>query len=458
MDVPWDIFWHVAGLPRQGRRARRQARRAEHADAARRDAHRYAARPQHRGPGRSSHSAGDELSQLSGICNVKVAITDYQTLPGGEDGSPPLLVGRPAQRGDLQHAQGRQARRALVLGAGPERCRPERLLLHRARRPRTRCSRTTSSNFFLNERNAYDNFVNFNGYVPPQNNLDADALIKRGLIPKTPRRARSSDPTSSRPTRSCSSSASRASASGTTPGRSSRPAEWARAGPGGSWPFRGSPGSRSSSSSPSTPSSASPSATRTRSPSRSRSGTRSTGTSATCSTCCSNFWHGGQFLTVSIRTIEFVAISIGLSLLVGYPVAYYTARHAGRWKGLVLLLLIVPFWINYLMRMLAWINLLAPNGWGTRMLHDVGIERLFLTLGPALGARRLARRPAIGRDHRVRLRLHPVPDPAARRRARPDRPAADRRGARPRSEPVQRVRARDAAALEGRASSPAACS
>jgi spermidine/putrescine transport system permease protein len=94
-----------------------------------------------------------------------------------------------------------------------------------------------------------------------------------------------------------------------------------------------------------------------------------------------NFWHGGQYLTVSIRTIEFVALSIGLCLLIGYPVAYYTARHAGRWRGVVLLLLIVPFWINYLMRMLAWINLLAANGWGTRMLRDLGIERLFITVG-----------------------------------------------------------------------------
>jgi len=94
-----------------------------------------------------------------------------------------------------------------------------------------------------------------------------------------------------------------------------------------------------------------------------------------------NFWHGGQYLKVSIRTIEFVAISIGLCLLIGYPVAYYTARHSGRWKGVLLLLLIVPFWINYLMRMLAWINLLAPDGWGTRALHDVGIERVFLELG-----------------------------------------------------------------------------
>src|SRR5262249_17012811 len=40
-----------------------------------------------------------------------------------------------------------------------------------------------------------------------------------------------------------------------------------------------------------------------------------------------------------------------------------------------------PFWINYLMRMLAWINLLSPDGWGSTVLHDIGIERLFIALG-----------------------------------------------------------------------------
>jgi spermidine/putrescine transport system permease protein len=94
-----------------------------------------------------------------------------------------------------------------------------------------------------------------------------------------------------------------------------------------------------------------------------------------------NIWHGGQFLTVSVRTLEFVAISMALSLAIGYPVAYFAARPSGRWKGIVLVLLIVPFWINYLMRMLAWINLLSADGWGTRFLHDVGIERLFIWTG-----------------------------------------------------------------------------
>jgi spermidine/putrescine transport system permease protein len=94
-----------------------------------------------------------------------------------------------------------------------------------------------------------------------------------------------------------------------------------------------------------------------------------------------NFVHNGPFLTVSLRTIEFVVIAIALALAIGYPVAYFTARHAGRWKGLVLVMLIVPLWINYLMRMLAWINLLAPGGLGSKFLHDIGIEKVFLSLG-----------------------------------------------------------------------------
>lgn len=94
-----------------------------------------------------------------------------------------------------------------------------------------------------------------------------------------------------------------------------------------------------------------------------------------------DIWSGGQFLTVFLRTFAFVAVALALSLLIGYPVAYFAARHAGRWKALVLMLLILPFWINYLMRMLAWINLLSPDGWGTRVLHALGIEQLFISLG-----------------------------------------------------------------------------
>jgi ABC-type spermidine/putrescine transport system permease subunit I len=68
---------------------------------------------------------------------------------------------------------------------------------------------------------------------------------------------------------------------------------------------------------------------------------------------------GGGLQAQFIRTLVYVAIAVGTCLLVGYPVAYYVARHGGRLKVLLLTLMIAPFWMSYLMRMLAWVNLLA---------------------------------------------------------------------------------------------------
>jgi spermidine/putrescine transport system permease protein len=82
---------------------------------------------------------------------------------------------------------------------------------------------------------------------------------------------------------------------------------------------------------------------------------------------------GQVFWTVFVRTFAFVAIALGGCLLIGYPVAYYLARHARRFKTLLLVLLIIPFWVSYLMRMLAWIGLLQPDGFVNRALTGLGI-------------------------------------------------------------------------------------
>ncbi len=63
-----------------------------------------------------------------------------------------------------------------------------------------------------------------------------------------------------------------------------------------------------------------------------------------------------------MRTVVYVGLASLLCLAIAYPVAYYTARFAGRWKGLLLAALIAPFWISYMMRMLAWVNLLQTDG------------------------------------------------------------------------------------------------
>jgi ABC-type spermidine/putrescine transport system permease subunit I len=77
---------------------------------------------------------------------------------------------------------------------------------------------------------------------------------------------------------------------------------------------------------------------------------------------------GGALFGVAVRTIVYVGIALVLSLLIGYPVAYYVARHAGSMKGVLLVLIILPLWISYLMRMLAWVNLLTPDGYVNRFL------------------------------------------------------------------------------------------
>lgn len=74
-----------------------------------------------------------------------------------------------------------------------------------------------------------------------------------------------------------------------------------------------------------------------------------------------------------LRTIVYVLIASCLCLLVAYPVAYFTARLAGRWKGLLLVLLIAPFWISYMMRMLAWVNLLQNDGLVNKFLSLGGL-------------------------------------------------------------------------------------
>jgi ABC-type spermidine/putrescine transport system permease subunit I len=68
------------------------------------------------------------------------------------------------------------------------------------------------------------------------------------------------------------------------------------------------------------------------------------------------------FRPALVRTVVYVTIATLGCLVIAYPVAYFTARFAGRWKGVLLAALIAPFWISYMMRMLAWVNLLQTDG------------------------------------------------------------------------------------------------
>jgi ABC-type spermidine/putrescine transport system permease subunit I len=79
------------------------------------------------------------------------------------------------------------------------------------------------------------------------------------------------------------------------------------------------------------------------------------------------------YLDPLIRTLTYVGLASLICLVLGYAVAYYTARYAGRWKWLILVLLISPFWISYLMRIYAWQSILQPDGYVNDALGVLGI-------------------------------------------------------------------------------------
>jgi spermidine/putrescine transport system permease protein len=71
---------------------------------------------------------------------------------------------------------------------------------------------------------------------------------------------------------------------------------------------------------------------------------------------------------IILRTLVYVTLASLISLLIAYPAAYFVARFSGRRKALFLILLIAPFWISYMMRMLAWIGLLQTDGYVNKAL------------------------------------------------------------------------------------------
>ena len=102
---------------------------------------------------------------------------------------------------------------------------------------------------------------------------------------------------------------------------------------------------------------------------------------------------GGGTWAVFVRTVVYVVIAVALALAIGYPVAYYASRHAGRRRGLILVLLVLPFWISYLMRMFAWTNLLDSGGYAEKALHALSIDSLLQSVGLLDGGNWLGGQP-----------------------------------------------------------------
>jgi spermidine/putrescine transport system permease protein len=85
-----------------------------------------------------------------------------------------------------------------------------------------------------------------------------------------------------------------------------------------------------------------------------------------------NYWDAiRNYHSHFVRSLEYAGIATVLSLLISYPVAYWIAFRGGRWKNLLLLFIVAPFFVTYLIRTLAWETILADNGLVVRVLRDL---------------------------------------------------------------------------------------
>jgi spermidine/putrescine transport system substrate-binding protein len=183
MDVPWDIFWHAQAY--KGKVGVLDDKRDTLSMPMQRDAMHTGARPDLNTEDPAViEKAGKDLQQLTDICNVKIAYNDYQTLPEAKT--------------YLHHAWSGD-----IVGAAiyymPKGVKPDVLsywapdangvvqndFLCIGRHTKNPVLAHHFIDFVLDEKNAYDNFVQQNGYIPPQKAIDSELLIKQGLIPKS---------------------------------------------------------------------------------------------------------------------------------------------------------------------------------------------------------------------------------------------------------------------------------
>ena len=74
-----------------------------------------------------------------------------------------------------------------------------------------------------------------------------------------------------------------------------------------------------------------------------------------------------------VRSFMYAGIATVVCLMLGYPLAYAIAFKAGRWKNVMLVLVIAPFFTSFLLRTLSWRTILADNGWVVEFFKTVGL-------------------------------------------------------------------------------------
>ena len=86
----------------------------------------------------------------------------------------------------------------------------------------------------------------------------------------------------------------------------------------------------------------------------------------------------GQYSNVFLRSIWLGALATVISLVLGYPLAYIISHIGARRQNMMVMLVMLPMWMNFLLRTYAWMTLLEDNGIINNLLASFGMGKLHL--------------------------------------------------------------------------------
>ncbi|MCV2873544.1 ABC transporter permease subunit [Defluviimonas sp. WL0050] len=86
------------------------------------------------------------------------------------------------------------------------------------------------------------------------------------------------------------------------------------------------------------------------------------------------------YYSAYLSSLKIAAIATLITLLVGYPVAYGMAQSSDEWRPTLMMLVILPFWTSFLIRVYAWIGILSNEGFLNQALMGIGLIDSPLTI------------------------------------------------------------------------------
>ena len=89
-----------------------------------------------------------------------------------------------------------------------------------------------------------------------------------------------------------------------------------------------------------------------------------------------NFARMGEYTVVFTRSFRLAGIATVICLIIGYPLAYIMAREGDRFQRIAMMLIVLPMWMNFLLRTYAWMSILENTGLLNRLFAALGIIEL----------------------------------------------------------------------------------